>query len=338
MMINETNNKKNDKILNEIAKDLSFYLLNGNLTSFIENIEPNLLNINKIEKILRIHFILTEKSEYCKIGVVDFIKNLSTRMRRIKTIINPTPEILDGEVKGRINWKRTLNLRNKNYPVGDRLYVCDRRNKDYNISENLVLKKLLSIVYNIIFEDLGKIVEKRPKNHWLFKWLDLQERNKCLIDEFFEIFHKNIYLKRISIKNKKITNRMLIKASKSRILIYREASYLLKKYYNLMNFNLEPKEAKYLLKNTFILPERISVLFELYWVIKIIRSSNLNNENNFKFELREYNKNLVANWILDDFEYKIYHDSTGNFKLSEKTQDIKKIIKNGEKLILKKLK
>jgi len=134
--------KKQKKILNEIASELNLYLLDGNLTSFIKNFTPD-LKIRELKRLLRIHFVLTKRNNHYRVGVIDFIEKLSQRLRRIKTTITPKTEILDGNIKGRISWQRTSNYRNRFYPSGDTLFVCQKREKNYDISENIVLKKLV---------------------------------------------------------------------------------------------------------------------------------------------------------------------------------------------------
>ncbi len=106
---------------------------------------------------------------------------------------------------------------------------------------------------------------------------------------------------------------MIQRALQSRFLLYREAAFLLKKYRKLMNYEFESDLVKELLINTFIVPDRESVLFELYWVIKIVRAFKNRNPKNFKYELRKLDENLVASWILDGFKYYIYHNSVGDF-------------------------
>ena len=73
-----------DKLLEEISVDLNQFLKHGNLKSFSKKIDPN-LNIDNIEKLLRIHFVLTTTNkESNEIGVIDFIEKLPEQLRRIK--------------------------------------------------------------------------------------------------------------------------------------------------------------------------------------------------------------------------------------------------------------
>jgi hypothetical protein len=299
-------------LLNEISKDLNQFLKNGNFSSFSKEIDPN-LNIVDLNKLLRIHFVLTKgDNENNKVGVIDFIENLSQRLRRIKTTVTKETELLEGEVRGRINWMNTISERCKRNPKERTLLVCEKREKDYNIAENLVLKRLLKIIHNIIYFDL--MVAFENKYIWLEEWTDDERKLK---DTLNTLFLKNVYLKRIDLKTAIITDRMISRAKSSRNALYRDSANLLERYNKLMAYDLDPSESKELLNNTFIKPEKTEVLFELYWTIKII-----NQFKNPSFHIIEPGSNIVADWEIDGNKYRIYHNSSGSFEFKEKVHEL----------------
>ena len=321
-----------EKLLEEISVDLNQFLKYGNLKSFSKKIDPN-LNIDNIEKLLRIHFVLTTTNkESNEIGVIDFIEKLPEQLRRIKTTTKMETELFDGEVKGRINWRDTIKERYRQYPQNKTQFACNTKKKNYEIAENQVLKSLLQIIHNIIHNDLNIAFENKYK--WLKQWVEEKELKMALNQLYF----RNVYLKRIDISNTKVTGRMISKASKSRIQLYREAAILLSHYRRLMNYEFEPTEAKELLKNTFIEPGKSEVLFELYWIIKIVRQFN-----NPTFQLIEPNTNIVAKWDAEGSNYKIYHDSNGSFQFKENLEKLNEKLKDNdnyigrERKVLKKL-
>ncbi len=316
-------NEYTEKLINEIAGDLIIYLLNGNLLSFIKDFDP-LLNIIDFNKLLRIHFILTQKTSEDSIGVIDFIQELTEDLNRIKTISVPKTHTFKGEVKGKINWKKTNDLRSRIPSQGNLLFNCDKKEKSYDIKENLVLKKILHIIHKIVFEDLDIIRKENIKRNWFNNWLKENNSYTRLIDEFNQIYHKNIYLKRISLEKVKISSRDIRQVLKSRSKLYRDAARLLIIYNNLMNYDIDISVAKEILNTTFILPERESVLFEFYWILKIIRLFRIKKFNDIKYEIRSQQRNLVASWSDNAYTFKIYHDSIGNFKFFETIQDLKK--------------
>ena len=303
-----------DKMLDEISVDLNQFLKYGNLRSFTKEIDPN-LNIDNITKLLRIHFVLTTTKDNGKVGVINFIENLPERLRRIKTTVKKETETFEGEIKGRINWHDTIRQRYSRNPHNDLLFVCDKREKNYDIAENLVLKKLLQIIHSIVYNELTIAFEK--KYTWLKGWIGKKELKSVLN----QLFLRNVYLRRIDLTENKVTDRMIDRATKSRITLYKEAGELLIRYNKLMSYDLDPSEAKELLTNTFIEPDKADTLFELYWTIKIIKQFS-----DPMFQLIEPKSDTVATWRTDKHSYKIYHDSVGSFGFKEKADEVSKVL------------
>jgi len=327
-----------EQLISDIAPELNTFLRSGNLinlTSFTKKIDPS-LNINDLRKLLRIHFVLTSSKgnvenseENSSIGVIDFIELLSERVRRIKTIMKRETEELTGEVKGRIRWEDTVTRRFNCNPKDNTLFVCDRGERDYDISENLVLKRLLQIIHSILYDDLLPAFEK--EYIWLKQWSSGPELKTTLNN----VFHKNVYLRKIDLTDVRVTERMIYKASCSRLAIYKEAAFLLSKYNRLMNYDLDDTVAKDLLKNTFIQPDATSVLFELYWVIKIIRQFN---PQNVTLELLEPGSKIAAKWKDGQYKYVIYHDSIGIFQFRENTQSLSELFSSGDNYFRREIK
>ena len=87
-------------MLEEISDKLIVYLKDGtlNLNTFIKKID---MNIDNMDQLLRIHFILREK-------VRKFIKKLPERIRNIKTSTQKINRQLRGEVRRKINLQETI--------------------------------------------------------------------------------------------------------------------------------------------------------------------------------------------------------------------------------------
>jgi len=66
----------------------------------------------------------------------------------------------------------------------------------------------------------------------------------------------------------------------------------------------------YTLRETFIAPDNMDVLFELYWIVKLINQQTKQSE----LYLLDGSQNKVASWEKDDCRYTIYHDSAGSGK------------------------
>jgi len=300
-----------EKLLDEIADNFNQFLLSGKLDikSFAQKSQPN-LNIDNIRKLLRIHFILTESKDTENPGVIDFMRNLNQRIRRIKTAVTHKKSRFEGEVRGRICWKSTIDMRCSEMPFDKINFICHERERNFNIPENLVLKKFLSIINDILKKDLGNA---DAGYGWLSEWF---KDNKSLKKSLEDIFYRNIYIRKVELEQEEITPRMIANVKKSRKPLYREAACLLERYDKLMNYEFDANEAKELLRNTFIKPEKTEVLFELYWAITIVNSFKDNSEN-FSFQLIEPNQNIVAKWISGGKRYRLFHNATGSFKFHE---------------------
>lgn len=158
--------KNREILLNEISDNFVQYLMKGDLSSFTKKIDPN-LNINNIRTLLKIHFVLTENEKNgANLGVIDFVADLNEKIKRLKTTVKSDLEIFKGKIVGRVNWKKTITKRNKYNPD---TFICERREKDYNIPENLILKRMLQIIYKTVYQDLQKGVQGNYK--WLKNWV-----------------------------------------------------------------------------------------------------------------------------------------------------------------------
>lgn len=309
-------------ILKEIADDFNQFLKCGELDSYMGKIDPN-LKIEDISKLLRIHFVLTTSSNG-KIGVINFVDKLPQRIRRIKTTTKKATNIFEGEVKGRINFQKTIKKRYDRDPKDNTLFVCDIKEKDYDIAENLVLKHLLGIIYSIVDEDLKPAFDN--KYDWIKEWINKKDLRNILN----QLYLKNIYLKRVDLKKNILSERMINRATKSRIALYKEAAELITRYNKLTRYDLDLHEAKELLKNTFIRPKKEETLFELYWTIKIIKQ--FGSLDKLKFRLIDKGRGPVAIWEMGNYVYKIYHDSfPGHFRLKESAEELSALLKEKEK-------
>jgi hypothetical protein len=288
-----------EDILEEIADELILYLKAGNISinSFINKLN---FNINNLPQLLRIHFVLNEE-------VIKFIEELPENLRRIKTSTRNIVEVLNAKIKGRINWPDTFRERYKINYLDRIIYSCIQRDRNFNIKENLVLKRLLKVIIEILSEDINL-----SKN---YNWLDRWTGEGRLFYRLQDIYSRNIYLNRIDTSGINITDRMVNDTMKSRNRLYRRAAELLALYRRLTQpacwqderINEKIKE---LLQKTFVQPDNESVLFELYWAFKILR-----NFERVKYNIIDGHDNLVAFWEDQKCYYRLYHDSDGSSKI-----------------------
>jgi hypothetical protein len=178
-----------------------------------------------LDVLIRIQFILRK-------DVLNFIEMLPNWIRNIKTIVNKNPELTQGRISGKIDWHMTIKTRMAENPLDKTLFVIDRIERNYNIPENLVLKETLSILYSIIFDDLPMAIEHTNKYPSLRRLVSQRHLRETIRD----IYLKNIYIRRISLKDRaKINDRIINYTLRSRSPLYREAAKLLDSYRKLSN-------------------------------------------------------------------------------------------------------
>jgi len=296
---------KNEELFEEIKEDLIIYLKKGYFSSnsFINKLN---LNVNNLEELIKLHFIFND-------SVIKFIDNLPKRIRNIKTSVEKK-ENLYKDVRGQIDWNQTINYRTKNNYLDQTNFICISNDRNYNITENIILKKVLSVIKEILYSN-----EKILNNDGI--WNDQWKTNSSLWNNFNSVYEKNIYMKRIDLEGIRITKRMITNTKKDRSVIYREAAKILETYRKIINPNEWDEKTELrmieIFEKTLIQPENENVLFELYAVIELIKKYS----DQPTYYIMDGKTNLVASWMSNDELFEIYHDSTGpkeiTFKVSQ---------------------
>ena len=297
-----------EDLVDSVASDMVVFLRNGLINpDFVENnLEfKGVDRIQDLESILRIHFVLSEE-------VIEFLKKLPERVRRIKTESKKEEIKRKGEIRGRINWSRTIvDQRSQN----DRsIFVCQNPSKNYNVSENLVLKKLLSVIYLVLDHDLEEALESD------YNWLKGLRGEEDLVAYLKNIYRRNVHVNRIKDPEEyQVNERDISIAENSRKELYKEAARLFIKYRKLMEGEYEKEELEELLNETLILPGESYTLFELYAVFKVLRLL----EEDFELQKIEKGSSKIAIFEKDEQEIFVYHDSTGGMSFFESLEGLR---------------
>lgn len=283
-----------EELIKEINDDLITYLKSGYFSpnTFLKNLN---LNIENFERLIMLHFLLLDE-------VREYIKSLPFLIRTLKVSSSMNEQISREAIKGQINWQKTIKER-LNVGYKDKtLFSVSERNKQYNTKENIVLKKFIEILYSIIHRELNMV--DFEKYEW---YKDGKEINKIIRD----IYERNIYLSKIDVKNMKVTNRMLEDVKRNRNYIYYKTASLFKLYRDYLSLKVDENRLKELFEKTFIEIADENTLFELYWVIRIIKG----NAKDYKMYIMDGKENKVATWEDNTHLYTIYHDSAGSNEL-----------------------
>jgi hypothetical protein len=284
-----------EELVSESKEELVTFLRNGEINErrLSESLDYSGLDIDSFDRIKEVHFVLSEP-------VLSFVRELPGRIRRIKKESRRSSNVTHGRVEGKVDWGRTTKLRNSdNY--GDRsVFACETPSYEYDIPENLVLKKVLGIVYEIVTRELESVEYDWRTKTW----------GEELITEMKDIFDKNVHVNRIRRHGKiDLRARDLDAARKSRNPLYYEAYELYDRYERLMGDELG-EDVERLLLETLVEPRRVSTLFELFAVFKIVE--NLRNEYPVSLRVIEPGSEEIARMESEERVVKVFHDKQGD--------------------------
>lgn len=304
-----------EALLEAIAEDFHTYLRKGIQFDQVIGSAHSELDIENIDTLLRIHFVLTDAvDDATAVGVLDFMRELEDRIRHMKTTTSPASFQYRGEIRGQVDWQGTVKTRARAGQLDEPIFVCNQPEENYNIDENLVLKRLLTVIHEIVMDDLEYALANPEGYGWLDAWVTPQRNEKSRDAEsaaemLDRIYEQNIYLQRINTAEAEITDRMIESVKRSRSRFYRDAAMLLDRYRQLMNHELDSEEAKNILNNTLIAPDKAEVLFELYWVFQVLNSYS-NVQYRVLTDARD-NPSTIATWEDDNSKFVLSHDATG---------------------------
>jgi hypothetical protein len=303
---------KTSELVENLSDDIISYVMHGEFPEdeLAADIKHDQLDerFDDYELLMDLHFIL-------KPEVVDFIRKLPSRIRSIKTQTRNVSRTQRGSVDGKINWSSTIKERYSGNPGDTSLFVTDNRTEHYDIDENIVLKKLLSVIYSTL-QDAGEYLEED------YEWVN-DRWDHGQIDEMERVFERDVHVKRISDPSEyEPTDRMLNTAENSRQNIYREAADLLDTRNRI--FSGEKEELEKLLQETAITPDDEETLFELFVLFKYISTIDDLRDDSFRLKTISSEKQEIAR-IEGEKDIVLYHDnSAGDRNLSFRPEALEK--------------
>lgn len=294
------------ELLEQLTEDILVYVMHGEVSTEIvaKNIKPQGLDerFDEYRRLVDLHFVL-------KPEVIDFVEALPVRLRRIKTQTRSISRVRNGTVDGRINWSSTIKTRYSQNPGDTALFVCDNRSEDYDVDENLVLKKLLAVIYSTLQESTEYLDAD-------YDWIaDRWKENKNLVRQLTQIVERNVHVRRIRKPAQyEPTGRMLSVAENSRHEIYREAAALLQLRDDILTG--DENAIRTLLDETTITPDDEETLLELFVLFRFIATLERLAGDETTVRTIQTGRQEVAR-IQGEKEIVIYHDnSAGDRKLS----------------------
>ena len=290
-----------DELIQGLTEDILTYVMNGGFPQreLADSLKYEALDdrFEDYEILLDLHFIL-------KPEVVDFVEELSQRLRNIRTETKTVAKTQRGGIDGHINWGSTVKTRYATNPQDRSLFVTENRSEDYDIPENLVLKKLLSVIYTTL-RDADEYLKTN------YEWVeDRWQQNGELIDDLQRIVDRNVHVRRIrDPESYEPTERMLTTAEHSRQVVYRDAAELLRTRQRLHDGH--PDELRGLLNETAITPDDQARLFELYVLFRFISTLEKLQDTQPVFQTIKSGRQEIAR-IDGNQEIVVYHDKSAS--------------------------
>lgn len=295
------------QLATHVRDELVSFLRNGTINErqVAKTLDITDLEIENLDRLKRIHFCLSDP-------VVEFVDQLQDRLRRIKTANRRQRVTTRGEVRGRVDWQETTRLRYSE-SVGDRSrFACETPYTEYDIPENLVLKKLLWTIHTTVNTDLSEIDYEWRTNKWP------SER----IADFNRLYARNVHLSRIRDgADTDITPRMLTTTRAARQPLYTKSYELYDRYQRLLT-NESDSDVEALLRDTLIVPERLPKLFELFCVFQLLRKLDFEG---LKLRTIEPGAEMLAQMETGDRRVNVFHDRTGSLSFHVALDDIEEV-------------
>ena len=292
------------ELLENLTEDIATYVMHGEFPEdeLAANLKYDELDerFSDYKLLMDLHFIL-------KPEVVNFVEELPQRIRSIKTQTRNRSRMQRGSIDGKINWSSTIQKRYSENPGDRSLFVTENRTEHYDIDENIVLKKLLSVIYHTL-QEAKEYLEKD------YTWVNERWRkNRDLIEDMERIFERDVHVKRIRKPEEyEPTDRMLNTAENSRQRLYQRSADLLEDRKRIFEGDEDALEE--MLQETAITPDDEETLLELFVLFKFISTIDDMEDEGFSLNTIESGSQKVASLASDEKEISVYHDSSTDIK------------------------
>ena len=264
------------------------------------------LGIADFDRLKRIHFVLYPE-------VINYVEQLPQRLRNIKRA-HARQQNVQRHVTGTIDWNATTKLRYADNYGDSSVFVCNSPYLEYDVPENILLKKLLWIIYSTIGDDIRHIDYSATTDDTASRLWDDET-----VAAMETIFEQNIHLNRIQdIRDVVITSSHLKAARKSRDTLYNR-TYDLYKIYDDLRRNRFDSKATDVLRNTLIVPNKTHRLFELYVIFRLLRW--VETESEMVLQPLEKHSDMIARADDGEKQISVYHDSSGGLRFKERIEE-----------------
>lgn len=259
----ELNDKNMDLLLEEIKEFLHLYFFKGSISNNPNKPIEDLFDLSKddLDTLKAIHFLLSDE-------VKNLVEIMPTLMRNLSHSTRKETEEFRGQIKGRIDWNKTIKERMSQGFDDKSLFICQPPSKYYDLEENQLLKfllnKIISLKNNFVdFIALTEFdVEKIDSSDWQKKVSNIYQISKKTL--------KKVYFNDIT-SIKVVKSEHLRKTYKNRNQLYHGVAKAYILYEDL--FVLEDKYVlRDLVENRLIKAADPDKLYEIYVFFNLIKA------------------------------------------------------------------
>jgi len=328
----------------ELIKATAAYLTGyiGDVVEVSQIVDPDPhTDIRGLDELLKYHFIRTGQFDASRpidradidvstrdtagmtdphgtpLGVLDFLSVLPARMRSIDPAVTQDVQVFDNEIRGRIDWNRTIKHRYTTGDTASQTYACRVQNRTVLSPRNRTLLELLTTIQSIYqrFDDERSEDDVWPR--WLEGWGPNGEYRAVLEGEL-----ENPHFRGIDLEDISVTPRELTEIKADREPLYREAAALLSNYRRLDKGEFNQEYAESLLSMDVFHPDEDnaegSEVYELYWIFELLNTFDEQVLEPIQGEAGGSPRGeLIAKWQANGSEYLLFNDWEGKYRPDE---------------------
>lgn len=275
---------KKEQLLDEILPYLVTYVQEGTL-----NIAPLLQEmptIEGVEQLLKLYVLRQQR-------VIDFMHNYPIRIRE-KTAVTKQQEKITDEVRGPIMWHTTLQRR----ITHPHQFVINETKKHTESIEQQVVSYVAATLVDWYSDDA--FLQRFHTRHWF-------EDVKRVMPAFIRAVRDK------RIRKPVLTKRTIERMQQHRKVLYREAAHIYIQLEALYMRQFEQATLQQALHEFFVAPEQEETLFELYWIVQIIKQQSVT------LFINEGKTRPLARWQIGETTATLYHNKTGSSRVAFST-------------------
>lgn len=281
---------KHSWMIEEVGSYLYGYLKDG--TVQIDSILKRNVSVDRLQDLLKLRIMKHERT-------IAFMKSLENGLTSIKSSTKANIQESYFEVRGEINWQETLQKRMQSNPKDRFHFTIQETERTFNTVENVVLKAVLVKLAFYCYDD--RFLTQFDSRSWYQEIIAVRNNVRVAL-------HHNVYVSRIV--EQPVTDRMIEKVRSHRKPIYREAAHVLAHIRKIENGNYTKQQLLDVLHEFFIFPANEDVLFELYWIVQILKQ-----QSDVIYSIMDGTGTKVASWSDCEYDVSLYHNSIGSGRI-----------------------